>query len=123
MCEGSDLTLNAFADQNGADETFSWQIDNGYPHQTNENDVYFIDVLPTAPLTSSTVVSGLATVVYSNYNSTPAGFQCVVEQPWSFTVLPTPSVDWTIPEWACDGASVQVAVALATGPIPWLAMA
>ena len=46
MCEGSDLTLNAFADQNGADETFSWQIDNGYPHQTNENDVYFIDVLP-----------------------------------------------------------------------------
>ena len=115
MCEGSDLTLNAFADQNGADETFSWQIDNGYPHQTNENDVYFIDVLPTAPLTSSTVVSGLATVVYSNYSSTPAGFQCVVEQPWSFTVLPTPSVDWTIPEWACDGASVQVAVALATG--------
>ena len=115
MCEGSDLTLNSFVDQNGATETFSWQVDNGYPHQINEDDTYFIDVLPQAPLTSATVVTGVASVVYSDYNSTPPEFECVVEQPWSFTVLPTPSVDWTIPEWACDGTSVQVEVGLATG--------
>ena len=115
MCEGADLTLNSFVDQNGTTESFSWQVDNGYPNQINEDDAYFIDVLPEAPLTSATVVTGVATVVYSGYNSTPADFECVVEQPWSFTVLPTPSVDWTIPEWACDGASVQVEVGLATG--------
>lgn len=115
MCEGADLTLNSFVDQNGATETFSWQVDNGYPHQINDDEAYFIDVLPQAPLTSATVVTGVATVVYSGYASTPAGFECVVDQPWSFTVLPTPSVDWTIPEWACDGASVQVQVGLATG--------
>lgn len=115
MCEGADLTLNSFVDQNGATESFFWQVDNGYPNQINEDDAYFIDVLPEAPLTSATVVSGVATVVYSEYNSTPADFECVVEQPWSFTVLPTPSVDWTIPEWACDGTSVQVEAALATG--------
>jgi len=115
MCEGADLTLNSFVDQNGATESFFWEVDNGYPSQINEDDAYFIDVLPEAPLTSATVVTGVATVVYSGYNSTPADFECVVEQPWSFTVLPTPSVDWTIPEWACDGASVQVEVGLATG--------
>ena len=115
MCEGADLTLNSFVDQNGATESFSWQVDDGYPHQINEDDAYFIDVLPQSPLTSATVVTGVATVVYSDYNSTPAEFECVVEQPWSFTVLPTPSVDWTIPEWACDGASIQVEVGLATG--------
>ena len=115
MCEGADLTLTALAEQNGATETLSWQIDDGYPHQVNENDVYFIDVVPNAPLTSATVVTGSAIVVYSNYNSTPADFECVVEQPWSFTVLPTPSVDWTIDEWACDGASIQVEVGLASG--------
>ena len=115
MCEGADLTLNSFVDQNGATESFFWQVDNGYPNQINEDDAYFIDVLPEAPLTSATVVTGVATVVYSGYSSTPADFECVVEQPWSFTVLPTPSVDWTIPEWACDGASVQVEVGLATG--------
>ena len=115
MCEGADLTLNSFVDQNGATETFFWQVDNGYPNQINEDDAYFIDVLPEAPLTSATVVTGVATVVYSGYSSTPADFECVVEQPWSFTVLPTPSVDWTIPEWACDGAGIQVEVGLATG--------
>ena len=115
MCESADLTLNSFVDQNGATEAFSWQVDNGYPHQINDDDAYFIDVLPQAPLTSATVVTGVATVVYSGYASTPAGFECVVDQPWSFTVLPTPSVDWTIPEWACDGASMQVQVGLATG--------
>ena len=115
MCEGADLTLNSIVDQNGTTETFSWQVANGYPHEVNEDNAYFIDVLPQAPLTSATVVSGVATVVYSEYNNTPADFECVVEQPWSFTVLPTPSVDWTIPEWACDGANVQVEVGLATG--------
>ena len=115
MCEGADLTLNSFVDQNGTTETFSWQVANGYPHEVNEDNAYFIDVLPQAPLTSATVVTGVATVVYSDYNNTPADFECVVEQPWSFTVLPTPSVDWTIPEWACDGTSVQVEVGLATG--------
>ena len=115
MCEGADLTLNSFVDQNGSTETFSWQVANGYPHEVNEDNAYFIDVLPQAPLTSATVVSGVATVVYSDYNNTPADFECVVEQPWSFTVLPTPSVDWTIPEWACDGTNVQVEVGLATG--------
>lgn len=115
MCEGADLTLNSFVDQNGTTETFSWQVANGYPHEVDEDDAYFIDVLPQAPLTSATVVTGVASVVYSDYNNTPADFECVVEQPWSFTVLPTPSVDWTIPEWACDGANVQVEVGLATG--------
>ena len=118
VCEGSDVRrfdTQCIRDQNGATETFFWQVDNGYPNQINEDDAYFIDVLPEAPLTSATVVTGVATVVYSGYNSTPADFECVVEQPWSFTVLPTPSVDWTIPEWACDGASIQVEVGLATG--------
>ena len=46
MCEGADLTLNSFVDQNGATESFFWQVDNGYPHEINEDDAYFIDVLP-----------------------------------------------------------------------------
>ena len=33
MCEGADLTLNSFVDQNGTTETFSWQVANGYPQR------------------------------------------------------------------------------------------
>ena len=74
MCEGctdeeiqlffDGIDVNAFADQNGADETFSWQIDNGYPHQTNENDVYIQNDVPRpAGGSSLTLFDGCVSLV------------------------------------------------------------
>ena len=75
MCEGADLTLSAAANVNGAEESFTWSVNNGYPHLTNDADAYFIDVLPEPPLTSATVVSGVATVMYSNYPGNFSGLR------------------------------------------------
>ena len=126
LCEGEDLTLNSFFNQVGANEAFSWAQyeDDGAGNvnlipvaNTSDEEAYFVDVTPNAPLDVPTVIEGLAYITYT-YNNTPDNpdFECVVEEPWSFQVLPQPAVEWTFPSThVCSGDQAEVQVALSAG--------
>ena len=126
LCEGEDLILNSFFNQVGANEAFSWAQyeDDGAGNlilvpvaNASDEEAYFIDVTPTPPLAAPTVVEGLAYITYT-YNNTPENpdFECIVEEPWSFQVLPQPAVEWTLPNaHVCSGDQAEVQVTLSAG--------
>jgi len=122
LCEGENVTLNSFVNQNGAAEAFSWAqyVDDGAgnvvlePLSSTTFTALFVDVEPTAPLDQPTVTEGVAYVTYS-YNQAP-GFECVVEEPWSFQIMPTPEVAWNVSDsHVCDGDDNSIEVSLTSG--------
>lgn len=122
LCEGQVVTLNSFINQNGASEAFSWaqyETDSDgnlvlTPLSNNTSTALFIDVEPVAPFDQPTLVEGVAYVTYT-YNQAP-GFECVVEDPWSFQVLPTPTVAWNVTQsHVCDGDDNNIGVSLVEG--------
>ena len=112
MCDGADLILEANVIFGGG-IAYEWSqlVDDGsgnatlQPMSSTDEDIVFVDVEASAPLDVPTLVEGVAFVTYTyNSDSTPADFQCVVEEPWSFQVLPTPVISWsTEPSHVCDG--------------------
>jgi gliding motility-associated-like protein len=124
LCEGEDLTLSGTAALNNVTITYDWQQYelNGAGDlelvpvvATSDDEAYFVDVVPASPLDQPTLIEGVATVTYSDYNNS-GDFECVVEEPWSFQVLPNPVVDWNIPEThVCSGDNAVVEVALLAG--------
>ena len=124
LCEGEDLTLTGTAALNNVTITYDWQQYelNGAGDlvlvpvaATSDEEAYFVDVLPSSPLNQPTLVEGLASVTYSDYVNS-GDFECVVEKPWSFQILPNPVVDWNIPEThVCSGENAVVEVALSAG--------
>ena len=122
LCEGENVTLNSFINQNGASEAFSWAqyVDDSdgnsilEPLSSNTFTALFVDVAPSEPFDQATLVEGVAYVTYT-YNQAP-GFECVVEEPWSFQIMPTPEVAWDLTQsHVCDGDNNNVAVSLSAG--------
>ena len=124
MCEGADLILEADVVFGGG-IAYEWAqfVDDGsgnvtlQPLPSTDDNVIFVDVEASAPLDAPTLVEGVAYVTYTyNPASTPADFQCVVEEPWSFQVLPTPVISWsTEATHVCDGDDVELSVTLDAG--------
>lgn len=124
LCEGEDLTLTGSAALNGVTITYNWQQYelNGAGElvlvpvaTTSDDEAYFVDVVPTSPLDQPSVVEGVATVTYSGYENS-GDFECVVEEPWSFQILPTPVMEWSLPEsHVCSGDDAPVLVNLTSG--------
>lgn len=124
LCEGEDLTLTGTAVLNNVTITYDWQQYelNGVGDlvlvpvaATSDDEAYFVDVVPAGALDQPTLVEGVAAVTYSGYNNS-GDFECVVEEPWSFQVMPNPVVDWNIPEThVCSGENAVVEVALLAG--------
>ena len=126
LCAEEDLTLTINATYGAADKAYSWAIldpasSELVPYNTTNADneeAYFVDVAPAAPLDAPTLIEGVAYVEYSGYVSTPPDFSCVVEEPWSFQVLPLPAVEWTLPEThVCSGEQAVVQVNLVEGAV------
>jgi len=122
MCEGEDMVLNSFFNQGGASEAFSWAqyVPDGAggfnltPLSWSTEEAFFVDEMAAAPFDEPTVIEGLAYITYT-YNTAP-GFECVVEEPWSFQVLPTPEVEFTVLDLhTCSGEDATVQVALTAG--------
>ena len=124
MCEGADMVLEANVIFGGG-IAYEWTqlVDDGsgnatlQPLSSTEEDIVFVDVEAAAPLDVPTLVEGVAFVTYTyDDSSTPADFQCVVEEPWSFQVLPTPVVSWsTSASHVCDEDNVDISVTLDAG--------
>lgn len=123
MCEGGNLTLTSNTTPiNGINSAFSWAqvAEDGSgaldPLTSTDEDAFFINVTPSAPFDQPTLVEGKAYVTYTYNVSAAEGFECVVEQDWSYQVMPTPVVDWTSNvTHACDGDNVEVSVSLDAG--------
>ena len=122
MCEGGDLIMEADVSFNG-NVAYEWTqlVDDGagnstlQPISANE-DVFFIDVEAEGALDTPTLVEGVTYVTYTYPAPTPSEFECVVEEPWSFQVLPTPVLSWGASEsHVCDGDDVELSVTLEEG--------
>jgi len=122
LCEGENVTLNSLIDQVGASESFSWAQyvtdDSGNsllePLTTSTSTALFVDVEPLPPLNQPTITAGIAYVTYT-YADVP-DFECVVEEPWSFQVMPTPEVAWDVTQsHVCDGDDNSIALGLSAG--------
>ena len=123
MCEGADLILEADVTFGGG-IAYEWAqfVDDGSGNLTlqsmsnTDEDVVFVDVEASAPMDAPTLIEGVASVTYTYGASTPADFQCVVEEPWSFQVLPTPVISWSASaSHVCDEDDVEVSVTLNAG--------
>ena len=122
MCEGGDLIMEADVSFNG-NVAYEWTqlVDDGAGNSTlqpiaGNEDAFFIDVEAEGVLDTPTLVEGVTYVTYTYPAPTPPEFECVVEEPWSFQVLPTPVLSWGASEsHVCDGDDVELSVTLEEG--------
>ena len=123
MCEGGDLILDTDVTFGGG-IAYEWAqfVDDGSGNLTlqtlpsTDEDIIFVDVEASAPLDEPTLIEGIASVTYTYAAPTPADFQCVVDEPWSFQVLPTPVISWsTAATHVCDENNVELSVSLDAG--------
>ena len=120
LCQGDDLLLETDAGVPYASIDLEWnqQQNIGSTFLGAGNNVAYVDASPQGPFNTPTLVEGFVTANYNAYTNTPLvpGFECIIEVPWSFQVLPTPLASWGVAaDHACSGEIVPVDLTLVSG--------
>ena len=120
LCQGDDLLLETDAGVFYASIDLEWnqQQNIGSTFLGAGDNVAFVDASPQGPFNTPTLVEGFVTANYNAYTNTPLvpGFECIIEVPWSFQVLPTPVANWSVAsDHACSGEIVPVDLTLVSG--------
>jgi hypothetical protein len=113
LCQGDDLLLETDAGVPYASIDLEWnqQQNIGSTFLGAGDNVAYVDASPQGPFNTPTLVEGFVTANYNAYTNTPLvpGFECIIEVPWSFQVLPTPVANWSVAsDHACSGEIVPV---------------